>query len=97
MEKGTWKAVVVLLLLLLPAMLCGCTRGNKASAVDFGNYSFGGIHVSDCSGNAKDLTVEKWYESETGIEVYTRECGTIWCSEGTYILFEKFCPICGRR
>jgi hypothetical protein len=41
----------------------------------------------------------KWYESSTGIEVLTKEAGSMYLSEGTYILLEgdKGCPFCGGK
>ena len=39
----------------------------------------------------------KWYESESGIEVTTKELGSIFASEGTYILVEDKCPICDAK
>ena len=55
--------------------------GNQS--LGMGNYSFTHIHA----------TVKSWHDNEQGIEVDTEEYGAIYCSEGTYILFEdNTCP-----
>ena len=84
--------IFVALCLILALALAGCN-----CAIGLGNYVFRGIHISDCSGNAQDLTVNKWYDNESGIEVNTKEAGSFFCSEGTYILYEDKCPICSAK
>lgn len=66
-------------------MLSAC--GNRG--LGYGNFSFKHVHISDgVTGHC--ATVEKWYDSEgDGIEIKTTEYGAIWCSEGTYILYES--------
>jgi predicted small secreted protein len=86
------KLIVIVIALCLMLALAGCNR-----AIGPGNYVFRGIHVSDCSGNARDLTVKSWHDNETGIEINTEEVGSIFCSEGTYILYEGQCPICSGK
>lgn len=83
---------VTIAIMLLVAMLTGC--GN--SSLGFGNYTFEKIHV-DTYHYSGCFTVVKWYESSTGIEVLTKEAGSMYLSEGTYILIEgdKGCPFCG--
>lgn len=87
------KVICIIVIISLLFILTGC--GNHS--IGFGNYQFNKIHVSDCSGNCIDLTVLKWYEDETGIEVDTEEVGPIFCSEGTYIMLEDKCPICDKK
>ena len=80
--------VLALMVLALPAC------GNRS--LGFGNFSFKHIHFTDAVGG-HCATVEKWYECEgSGIEIKTTEYGAIWCSEGTYIMFEsgERCPYC---
>lgn len=74
-------------------ILASC--GNMS--IGLGNYSFKKVHILTYSGNDIDLTIEKWYESGNGIEVYTSECGSIFLSEGCYILCEDRCPICDKE
>ena len=80
-------AIVIVLALTL-TLLCSCNVG-----LGMGNYSFKHIHIGGDNGYC--ATVETWYNDDRGIEVKTKEYGAIWCSEGTYILFEtNICPFC---
>ena len=83
---------VTIAIMLLVAMLTGC--GNES--LGFGNFTFEKIHV-DTYHYSGCFTVVKWYENSTGIEVKTKEAGSMFLSEGTYILLEgdKGCPFCG--
>lgn len=74
-------------------VLAAC--GNMS--IGLGNFSFKKVHVLTHSGADTDLTVEKWYDNENGIEIYTKECGAIFLSEGCYILCEDRCPICDKE
>jgi hypothetical protein len=42
-------------------------------------------------------TISSWHDNTTGIELHTVECGSMFLSEGSYILFESAgdCPFCG--
>lgn len=70
--------------------LTGCNMG-----VGFGDYSFYHIHISD-EIESHCATVSKWYDNSGGIEVNTKEYGSMFLSEGTYQLFENAekCPYC---
>lgn len=83
---------VIIAIMLLVTMLTGC--GNNSWGM--GNFTFEKIHV-DTYHYSGCFTVLKWYESGTGIEVKTKEAGSMYLSEGTYILLEgdKGCPFCG--
>ena len=75
---------------LIAACMTGCNK-----SYGFGNYSYKHIHFSDqISGHC--ATIKKWYENDNGIEVKTEECGSIFLSEGTYIMLESAdkCPFC---
>ena len=61
-----------------------------------GNFKFEKVHIDTYNYNGC-LTIEKWYEDETGIEVKTKEVGAIYLSEGTYFLIEKECPFCAHQ
>ena len=82
-------AAIVLFIIL---MLFSC--GNMSYGP--GNFSYKHIHISDQAINAYCATVERWYDNETGIEVKTTEYGSIFLSEGSYILIESGdkCPFC---
>ena len=85
------KKYIVIAIVCMLFALAGC--GNRS--LGLGNYSFKHIHFTDAV-DGHCATVEKWYENESGIEVDTKEYGAIWCSEGTYIMFESGdeCPYC---
>ena len=74
---------------------CGAVNGNMSIVPD--NYTYDGVHI--ISGNSfRDCTVLTWYEtSKEGIEVDTKEYGSLFLSAGTYILYSDECPICGGR
>lgn len=84
-------ALVLLVCVLLPIVLLfsSCDRA-------VGRYTFGGIVI--CVPGTSDhvcLTIVDGVMHDTGVEVKTKEYGPIFCSDGTYILFEDKCPICG--
>lgn len=85
------KIRLILSFAIIAIALCSC--GNYSAG--FGNYTYKKIHI-DTYHFSGCYTVEKWYESESGIEVTTAELGSIFASEGTYILVEDRCPICDR-
>ena len=58
-----------------------------------GTYTFRKVHV-DTYHHEGCYTIEKWYENATGIEVRTKEVGSMFLSEGTYILIAEECPFC---
>lgn len=69
--------------------ISGCNMG-----VGIGSYEFKKVHI-DTHNHERCLTIEKWYDSETGgIEVKTREAGSLFLSEGTYLLVGDSCPLC---
>lgn len=81
--------VMIIAIAILAIMLVGC--GNMS--IGLGNYTFDKIHVdthnyNDC------FTIEKWYDSENGIEVKTKEAGSMYLAEGMYMLIEDECPFC---
>lgn len=82
---------IILTIMLLVAMLAGC--GNMSMGI--GNYTFEKIHV-DTHHYSGCFTIEKWYENGAGIEVLTREAGSMFLSEGTYALIggDEGCPFC---
>lgn len=72
-------------------VFAGC--GNVSAGL--GNFSFEKVHI-DTHHYSGCLTVEKWYLDETGVEVLTEEAGSLFLSEGTYVLLkgDKPCPMC---
>lgn len=70
-------------------VLSGCNAGL------IGNYEFNYVH---CLASNECYRITKWIEDETpGVEVKTKEYGTMFFSEGTYILVETECPICNKE
>lgn len=59
--------------------------------LDLGNFTFTKVHITLIN---KDVNVIKWYDNDFGVEVVTDEYGTLYLSEGTYILLQDKCPIC---
>ena len=85
------KMIMVLMALMIAvAGLTGC--GNQSWGL--GNFTFTHVHFSDnVSGYC--ATVEEWYDNENGIEVKTAEYGSMYLSEGSYILLDGVaCPFC---
>ena len=83
------KIAIILIFALVAMALCAC--GNES--LGLGNYTFRKIHI-DTPNFSGCCTVEKWHDNERGIEVKTKEYGSLYLSEGTYILVENKCPIC---
>lgn len=81
-------------IVLAAAIVTVCVGCNKS--IGPGNYSFKKVHI-DTHNYSGCLTIKKWHDNETGIEVKTEEAGAIFLSEGTYILLDgdKPCPFCG--
>lgn len=84
------KIIAVFVGLIFICLMCAC--GNMA-VIDPGNYEYERIHI-DTHHYSGCLTVEKWYDNNSGIEVKTKEFGNIFVSEGCYSLVEDECPFC---
>ena len=83
--------VVVMMAILMMVGLCAC--GNENWGI--GNYNFRHVHIGDgVEGYCAE--VKSWHDNDLGIELHTVEFGNIYCSEGTYFLFESSanCPFC---
>ena len=83
-------ALVIAAATLMATCMTGCSN-----EYGYGNYTYTHIHFSDkISGHC--ATIEKSLKSESGIEVKTKECGSLFLSEGTYIMLEdaEKCPFC---
>lgn len=81
---------IIMVAAMFVVMLAGC--GNMSMGL--GNYTFRKIHV-DTYHYSGCFTVEKWYDSASGIEVRTKEAGSMYLAEGMYMLIEDECPFCG--
>ena len=83
------KKSILIIMSATMLMLAGC--GNMAWGI--GNFKFRKIHIDTHNYNGC-FTVEKWLDSTTGIEVKTKEAGSLFVSEGMYVLIEDKCPFC---
>ena len=83
------KKRIILMIMTTTMLLTGC--GNMALGI--GNYTFKKIHVDTHNYNGC-FTVEKWHDNESGIEVKTKEVGSLYLAEGMYMLIEDECPFC---
>lgn len=81
--------VTIIAIAMLAAILTGC--GNMSWGM--GNFTFRKIHV-DTYNYSGCFTIEKWYDNSNGIEVKTREAGSMYFAEGMYMLIEDECPFC---
>ena len=87
------KALTIIVILLAVTLFASC--GNMK--IGFGNFKFCKVHIIRHNGTDICIRIINWYDVSTGIEVITEEYGTLFLSEGTYILCEDECPICGRE
>ena len=82
--------IIIIIVLVVCLFLTAC--GNMT--IGLGEVNFTRVHIFNISGEDQCLEVINWHECDIGVEVKTKEYGTLWLSEGTYILCEKDCPIC---
>lgn len=82
---------------LVFAIVCICCSlaGCGNMSLGFGNFTFRKIHV-DTYNYSGCFTVEKWYDNSSGIEVKTKEAGSMYLAEGMYMLIEDECPFCDK-
>ena len=85
------KLLCILMIMLMIVSLCAC--GNENWGI--GNYEYRHVHIGD-GAVGYCAEVESWHDNEMGIELHTKEFGDMYCSEGTYLLFESgdSCPFC---
>ena len=83
------KKKIIAITMLLSIMLTGC--GNMS--IGLGNFTFNKVHV-DTHNYSGCFTIEKWYDNDNGIEVKTKEAGSMYLAEGMYILIKDECPFC---
>lgn len=85
---------MIMVVTMLVMIMAGC--GNMS--MGFGNFTYEKVHV-DTYHYSGCFTVEKWYDNSNGIEVKTKEVGSLYLAEGTYILLEgdEECPFCASK
>lgn len=85
------KFISLILVIILFISLCGC--GNMSMGM--GSFEYNKIHI-DTHHYSGCIEVEKWYENASGVEVKTEKYGSIFLSEGTYVMIEDECPFCDK-
>ena len=70
--------------------LTGCNE-----SIGWGTLSFNKAHIS-LGGKDVCVEVESWHDNELGCELKLKNGTSIYCAEGTYILVDGTCPICGK-
>lgn len=85
------KFIAIVMIIVMALTLCACNEN-----WGFGNYSWRHVHFTD-NVEGHCATISSWHDNTTGIELHTVECGSMFLSEGSYILFESAgdCPFCG--
>ena len=75
--------------LALPLMGCNMNIGP-------GSFSFHAVHIYGFDRRGLDVSIKSWKDGDMGIEVNTEIYGTMFLSEGTYLLLRGIgdCPIC---
>ena len=90
------KKIICLLLIVMTMILVFAGCGNENWGI--GNYEFRHVHIN---GTTKEYCAEviSWHDNDIGVELHTKEFGDMYCSEGTYFLFEDEtkCPFCGGK
>lgn len=87
------KKSIAVILAIVTVILCLTACGNMS--LGMGNYEYNKIHI-DTYHYSGCFTVVKWYDASNGIEVLTKEAGSMFFAEGTYILIsgDTECPFC---
>lgn len=82
--------MLIMLLALIVTVMCSCNMGCGMGSLSFAHLHYSTYQESGC------LAINKWYESESGIEVLTTDGEPLFFSEGTYILAgsKRGCPFC---
>ena len=83
---------VVLFVVVVCFMLVGCNQSLGIGNLNWKHVHFHNTLESHCA------TIVSWHNNTTGIEIHTKEFGSMFLSEGSYIMFEDSadCPFCGK-
>ena len=84
----------ILAIALCVIVMCGLLTGCNEN-IGFGNYNWKHVHFTD-NVEGHCATITSWHDNTTGIELHTKECGSMFLSESSYILFDEatHCPYC---
>lgn len=85
------KSRIYMLMAALALPLMGCNLD-----IGPGSFSFHAVHIYGCDKDSRDVSIKSWRDADIGIEVNTERYGTMFLSEGTYLLLRGIgdCPIC---
>lgn len=84
------KSRICMFLAALALPLMGCK-------MDIDAGSFHAVHIYGWDKDSRDVSIKSWRDADSeGIEVDTERYGTMFLSEGTYLLLRGIgdCPIC---
>ena len=82
-------------LLALTSVLAFSSCGNQ-DVIGWGNFDFKRAHIFTGDGNGVCVEIQKWIDNELGCEIKMTNGSSLYLSEGTYMLVEDYCPICGK-
>lgn len=87
-------SIALICVILLSVMtLCSC---NSNRNIGVGTLNFKKVHIFIEYGYGTCFDISSWREAEIGVEVKVDGYGSLWLSEGTYMLVGDKCPICNR-
>lgn len=88
------KFITLTLVAVMLVLIFASCESNMS--VGIGSYNFTHAHIAVGGDASQCVEIERWYNDEYGIELRTTSNGSIYCSEGTYILFTdaSTCPYC---
>lgn len=97
MKDNRWIIGFVLacVLPLVALIVCLTPSGNKKNGRGSNDYQI--AHIFDTCGNHVDVTIEKWYTHDDGVTIELPDGRFVYCPNGTYILSQDHCVICGER
>lgn len=82
---------------LLLSIACLALTGCNEQVIGWGSLSFHYVHIQMMGQEQPvHLEIESWRGDEGGIELKTKNFGTILVGDGTYMAYDvEECPICG--
>lgn len=85
------KILCLLTVIAMIMILCSCGNWDL-----IGEYTYTHVYVETYKSEGHCYKIKTWTDSSQGIEVLTEENGSMFLSEGTYILFSDAdsCPYC---
>lgn len=89
--KRVISIALICVILLSVMALCSCNKN-----IGIGTYKFKKVHIFIEYGYGTCFDISSWREADVGVEVKVDGYGSLWLSEGTYMLVGDKCPICNR-